>query len=113
MPLQGTALRGLPLRSVRARANGEKEKRRKKQTKTTGRTDFALFGKNEDGAQTQDTGDKNLKIKNQIEPTVEVEHQHLMHRPAVVEAAPSPEKRGECAHTAGRPYSAAARAPVS
>ena len=35
------------------------------------------------------------------------------HRPDAVEAAPSPEKRGECAHTASRPYSAAARAPVS
>ena len=37
----------------------------------------------------------------------------LMHRPAAVEAAPSPEKGGECAHTASRPYSAAAMAPVS
>ena len=36
----------------------------------------------------------------------------LMHRPAAIEAAPSPEKRGECSHTASRPYSAAARAPV-
>ena len=36
-----------------------------------------------------------------------------MHRPAAVEAAPSPEKGGECAHTASRPYSAAGRAPVS
>ena len=36
-----------------------------------------------------------------------------MHRPAAVEASPSPEKRGECAHTASRPSSAAARAPVS
>ena len=37
----------------------------------------------------------------------------LMHRPGEVEAAASPEKRGECVHTASRLYSAAARAPVS
>ena len=36
-----------------------------------------------------------------------------MHRPAAIEAVPSPEKRGECSHTASWPYSAAARAPVS
>ena len=29
----------------------------------------------------------------------------LMHRPAAVEAEPCPEKRGECANTASRPYS--------
>ena len=34
-----------------------------------------------------------------------------MHRPAAIEAAPSPEKRGECSHTTSRPYSAVARAP--
>ena len=38
----------------------------------------------------------------------------MMHRPVAVEAASSPEKRGECAHTASQPYSAAAaRAPLS
>ena len=36
----------------------------------------------------------------------------LMHRPAAVEVAPSPEKRGECAYTASRSIHAAASAPV-
>ena len=36
-----------------------------------------------------------------------------MHRPAAIEVAPSPDKRGEYSRTASRPYSAAARAPVS
>ena len=37
-----------------------------------------------------------------------------MHRPAAVDSAPSPAKKGECAHTATRrPYSAFTGAPVS
>ena len=37
----------------------------------------------------------------------------LMNHPAAVEAATNPDNIGECADTAGRPYSAAARVPVS
>ena len=37
----------------------------------------------------------------------------LMHHPSSTKAAPSLDKRGECSHTASRPYSAAAIAPVS
>ena len=36
-----------------------------------------------------------------------------MHCAAAVEAAPSPEKKGECSHTASRPYAAVVMAPVS
>ena len=49
------------------------------------------------------------KIKNENESTVEVEHN--TDAPSEIEAVPSPEKIGF--HTASRPYSAAARAPVS
>ena len=37
----------------------------------------------------------------------------LIHSPTAIEAAPSPEERGDCSHTASRPCSAVARAPVS
>ena len=35
-----------------------------------------------------------------------------MHRSAAIETALSPGKRGECSHTASRPYSASVRAQV-
>ena len=54
--------------------------------------------------QTQDTRDKQM-LRNQKRKRGNGRGgaSALMHRPAAVEAAPSPEKRGEFAHTASRP----------
>ena len=96
--------------TLRARPNGEQQNLKTKPK--TKRTDFSFFGENEDGVQTQDTRDKQ-KLQKRTRVNGRDGAPALMQRPAAIEAAPSPEKRGECSHTASRPYSAAARRPVS
>ena len=99
--------------ALRARPNGEQQNLLKK-TKTNEQTSGVLVKTMEE-----------YKVKRRIRVANKSKNQKrkrvngrdgapaLIHRPAAIEAAPSPEKRGECSHTASRPYSAAARAPVS
>ena len=69
-----------------------------------------------DGAQTQQTPETAKTIilnQNKTRQRSRWAASTDAHPPAAVEVTPSPEKRVECAHTTGRPYPAAARAPVS
>ena len=89
--------------TLRARTNGEK-----RNLKTKPKTNQQTF---------EFSGETRMEYKRRIRVTNKSENQKrkrvngrygapaLMHRPAAIEAAPSPEKRAECSHTAGRPYS--------
>lgn len=59
----------------------------------------------EEGVQTQQTCEtQTLKYKNQDEPAVEMEHGTDAPPSCAVEAAPSPEQRGECFYATSGSY---------
>ena len=65
---------------VKIKGSYKRRKTKPKNKTKEQRTDFGVLGGNEDGVrvQTQDTRDKQnrIKIKNENKSTVEVEHQH-------------------------------------